>query len=217
MEHGGIELVLDSMRDDAGSVLDPAAKALLKVDPNTLSFVALLIAILSGIVLYFSYWSWEILLPLASVLVIVSGFFDAVDGRVARLAGKTSRRGDFLDHVLDRYADVVMVGAVAVSSWCNPYIGILALLGVLLTSYMGTQAQAVGAGRLYSGLLGRADRVVLMFVVPLVQWAFMFFGSGWIDFGPFSLSVFELMMLWFGIVGNVTAVQRAVEVWKKIK
>jgi len=217
LEHGGIELVLDSMRDDAGSVLDPAAKALLKVDPNTLSFVALLIAILSGIVLYFSYWSWEILLPLASVLVIVSGFFDAVDGRVARLAGKTSRRGDFLDHVLDRYADVVMVGAVAVSSWCNPYIGILALLGVLLTSYMGTQAQAVGAGRLYSGLLGRADRVVLMFVVPLVQWAFMFFGSGWIDFGPFSLSVFELMMLWFGIVGNVTAVQRAVEVWKKIK
>jgi len=205
------------MRDDAGSVLDPAAKALLKVDPNTLSFVALLIAILSGIALYFSYWSWEILLPLASVLVIVSGFFDAVDGRVARLTGKTSRRGDFLDHVLDRYADVVMIGAVAVSSWCNPYIGILALLGVLLTSYMGTQAQAVGAGRLYSGLLGRADRVVLMFVVPLVQWAFMFFGSGWIDFGPFSLSVFELMMLWFGIVGNVTAVQRAVEVWKKIK
>jgi len=205
------------MRDDAGSVLDPAAKALLKVDPDTLSFVALLIAILSGIALYFSYWSWEILLPLASVLVIVSGFFDAVDGRVARLAGKTSRRGDFLDHVLDRYADVVMIGAVAVSSWCNPYIGILALLGVLLTSYMGTQAQAVGAGRLYSGLLGRADRVVLMFVVPLVQWAFMFFGSGWIDFGPFSLSVFELMMLWFGIVGNVTAVQRAVEVWKKIK
>jgi archaetidylinositol phosphate synthase len=205
------------MRDEAGSVLDPAAKTLIKVNPNKLSLIALSIAVISGIVLYFSYWSWEILLPIASVLVIVSGFFDAVDGRVAHLAGKTSRRGDFLDHVLDRYADVVMIGAVAVSSWCNPYIGILALLGVLLTSYMGTQAQAVGAGRLYRGFLGRADRVVLMFVVPLVQWAFMFFSNGWIDFGPFSLSIFELMMLWFGIVGNVTAVQRAIEIWKKIK
>ena len=148
---------------------------------------------------------------------IATSNFDAVDGRVARLSGKISRRGDFLDHVLDRYADVVMIGAVAVSMWCNPYIGILALLGVLLTSYMGTQAQAVGAGRLYRGLLGRADRVVLMSVIPLIQWAVMFFGDGWIDFGPISLSIFELMMLWFGIVGNLTAVQRAVEVWKKIK
>lgn len=205
------------MRDDAGSVLDPAAKALINVNPNTLSLIALVIAVLSGFALYFSFWSWEALLPIASVLVIVSGFFDAVDGRVARLSGKMSRRGDFLDHVLDRYADVVMIGAVAVSMWCDPYIGILALLGVLLTSYMGTQAQAVGAGRLYRGLLGRADRVVLMSVIPLIQWAVMFFGDGWIDFGPISLSIFELMMLWFGIVGNLTAVQRAVEVWKKIK
>lgn len=205
------------MRDEAGSVLDPAAKALINVNPNTLSLIALVIAVLSGFALYFSFWSWEALLPIASVLVILSGFFDAVDGRVARLSGKMSRRGDFLDHVLDRYADVVMIGAVAVSMWCNPYIGILALLGVLLTSYMGTQAQAVGAGRLYRGLLGRADRVVLMSVIPLIQWAVMFFGDGWIDFGPISLSIFELMMLWFGIVGNLTAVQRAVEVWKKIK
>lgn len=205
------------MRDDAGSILDPAAKALINVNPNMLSLIALVIAVLSGFALYFSFWSWETLLPIASVLVIVSGFFDAVDGRVARLSGKMSRRGDFLDHVLDRYADVVMIGAVAVSMWCNPYIGILALLGVLLTSYMGTQAQAVGAGRLYRGLLGRADRVVLMSVIPLIQWAVMFFGDGWIDFGPISLSIFELMMLWFGIVGNLTAVQRAVEVWKKIK
>ena len=205
------------MRGEAGSILDPAAKALVGVNPNTLSFVALLIAVLSAIALYFSYWSWEVLLPVSSIFVIVSGFFDAVDGRVARIAGKTSRRGDFLDHVLDRYADVVMIGAVAVSSWCDPYIGILALLGVLLTSYMGTQAQAVGVGRLYRGLLGRADRVVFMFIAPLAQWVFMFFGNGWIDFGPFSLSIFELMMLWFGIVGNATAVQRAVEVWRKIK
>lgn len=205
------------MRDDAASVLDPAARKFIKIDPNTLSFVALSLAALSGVAIYFSHQSWEILLPLSSFLVILSGFFDALDGRVARLAGKTSRRGDFLDHVLDRYADVLMVGAVAFSAWCNPYVGILALVGVLLTSYMGTQAQAVGAGRLYRGLLGRADRIVLLFVVPLIQWAFMFFGDGWIDLGAFRLSVFEIMMLWFGIAGNITAVQRVFEVWKKIK
>ena len=109
------------------------------------------------------------LLPLASALVITSGFFDALDGKVARLTGRTSKRGDLLDHILDRYSDVVMIGAIAVSAWCNPYIGLLALTGVLLTSYMGTQAQAVGAGRLYSGLLGRADRLVLLCLAPLLE------------------------------------------------
>ncbi len=158
-----------------------------------------------------------LLLPLASVLVLVSGFFDALDGRVARITGKASRSGDFVDHVLDRYADVLMIGAVAVSPWCNPYLGIVALTGVLLTSYMGTQAQAVGAGRLYSGLLGRADRVVLLLLVPIVQWILLLLGGGWIDLGFASLSIFELMMLWFAVVGNLTAVQRAVTVWRRIR
>lgn len=205
------------MREGAGSVLDPIARAMIKTSPDTISFVALGLAALSAITIYLSYWSWEVLLPLASVLILSSGFFDALDGRIARLAGKTSRRGDFIDHVLDRYADVLMVGSVAVSAWCNPYIGIFALIGVLLTSYMGTQAQAVGAGRLYRGLLGRADRIVLMFFVPIVQWVLMMLGSGWIDFGVATLSIFELMMMWFAVVGNVTAVQRAVQIWKKIR
>lgn len=205
------------MREGAGSVLDPIARAMIKTRPDTISFVALGLAALSAIAIYLSYWSWEVLLPLASILVILSGLFDALDGRVARLAGKMSRRGDFLDHVLDRYADVLMVGAVAVSGWCNPYIGIFALIGVLLTSYMGTQAQAVGAGRLYRGLLGRADRIVLMFLVPIVQWILVMLGSGWIDFGVATLSIFELMMVWFAIIGNATAIQRAVQIWKKIR
>ena len=37
-------------------------------------------------------------------------------------------------------------------------IGVFALTGVLMSSYLGTQAQAVGVGRYYGGILGRADR-----------------------------------------------------------
>ncbi len=39
-------------------------------------------------------------------------------------------------------------------------IGVFALTGVLMASYLGTQAQAVGVGRYYGGLLGRSDRSV---------------------------------------------------------
>jgi len=121
--------------------MDPAARALRNVHPNYISFMAIILAAVAGLMLYFSYDHW-VLLPLSAVVVLVSGFLDGLDGKVARLAGLADRRGDFLDHVLDRYADMLMIGGVAVSAWCSPYLGMMALIGVLLTSYMGTQAQA---------------------------------------------------------------------------
>ena len=194
------------------------AKALTRFSPNAISSMSLVIAFLAALATFYSPEHWQILLPLVSILVLLSGLLDALDGKVARLTGKTSKRGDFLDHVLDRYADVLMIGAVAVSAWCNPYLGMAAIIGVLLTSYMGTQAQAVGAGRKYSGLLGRADRIVLSFLIPLVQFAIMSVtGNGWLSFGSIHLSAFELMMLWFAVVGNITAIQRAWGTWQELK
>lgn len=140
-----------------------------------------------------------------------------MDGKVARLAGKAGRRGDFVDHVIDRYADVLMIGAVAFSAWCNPYLGMLALIGVLLTSYMGTQAQAVGAGRHYAGLLGRADRLVLMVLACVLQGVLVLLGTARVDLGALSLTAFEFMMAWFAVVGNLTAVQRAYGTWKFLR
>ena len=155
-------MVLDSKRDSVEFIITPVARAMSRFDPNTISWASFVMAWAAGILLFFSPYSWELLLPLSALAVLLSGFLDAIDGKVARLTGKASKQGDVLDHILDRYSDVVMIGAVAVSAWCNPYIGIMAIIGVLLTSYMGTQSQAIGAGRLYAGLLGRADRVVLL-------------------------------------------------------
>jgi archaetidylinositol phosphate synthase len=196
----------------------PAANALKGVDPNLISVIALVLALVVGILTYYSFEDWQLLLPIISILVLVSGFLDAVDGKVARLAGKAGKRGDFIDHVFDRYADIFMIGGVVVSSWCNIYLGILALLGVLMTSYMGTQAQALGIGRMYAGLLGRADRIVLMFLVPLVQWGYVLItGDKFVDLGWVQFSMFEIMMLWFALVGNLTVVQRGIATWKELK
>ena len=166
-------MVLDGQRARADFALAPVAKRLINVNPNTISWIGLIIALLCGVIFYFSaYEGKEYLLLVGAAAVIVSGYFDALDGKIAKLAGKASRKGDYLDHVFDRYADVFMIGGVAFSAWCNPYLGMLALIGVLLTSYMGTQAQAIGAPRLYAGLLGRADRVVLSTLFPLLQFIF---------------------------------------------
>jgi len=90
----------------------PVAERLRHVDPNAISLVALVLAALVGVTVFFSYEHWEWLLPLTSILVLASGYLDALDGKVARLVGKSSKKGDFVDHVFDRYADIFMIGGV---------------------------------------------------------------------------------------------------------
>ena len=98
--------------------------------------------------------------------------------------------------------------------YCHLSIGTLALLGVLLTSYMGTQAQAVGQGRAYGGILGRADRLVLLFLGGLIQWIVAPSGGVTVGLGAAVFGPLEWFMVLFAILGNVTAVQRALKIWR---
>ena len=208
-------MVLDGQRARVDFALTPVAKKLINVNPNTISWIGLILALLSGVFLYYSFEK-DIFLLIGALVVIVSGYFDALDGKIAKLSGKASKKGDYLDHVFDRYADMFMIGGVAISGWCNPYLGMLALVGVLLTSYMGTQAQAVGAPRLYAGLLGRADRVVLSTLFPIIQFVAGALGYAYLDIAGFSVSWLEIMIIWFAVVGNLTAIQRAIITWRNM-
>lgn len=208
-------MVLDGQRARVDFALTPVAKKLINVNPNTISWIGLILALLSGVFLYYSFEN-DIFLLIGALVVIVSGYFDALDGKIAKLSGKASKKGDYLDHVFDRYADMFMIGGVAISGWCNPYLGMLALVGVLLTSYMGTQAQAVGAPRLYAGLLGRADRVVLSTLFPIIQFVAGTLGYAYLDIAGFSVSWLEIMIIWFAVVGNLTAIQRAIITWRNM-
>ncbi|MFW5984438.1 MAG: CDP-alcohol phosphatidyltransferase family protein, partial [Halobacteria archaeon] len=142
----------------------------------------------------------------ASVLVAVSGLLDGVDGQLARRTGTASAQGDMLDHTLDRYSDLVLVGGIAggTGAWA---VGFFAVTGVFLTSYMGTQAQAVGAGRDYGGLLGRADRMVLIILGGVIQ-----------PFVPLveGRTALEWLLVVFGVVGNLTALQRFRASWNEL-
>jgi len=205
-------MVLDRYRKAADAFLVPVASRMLRVNPNLVSWIAFLAAVGAGISFFIGGGG---LLGLALVLMFVNSYLDALDGKIAKMAGKASARGDFLDHVLDRYADVFMLGGIAFNAmYCRLGIGTLALLGVLLTSYMGTQAQAVGQGRAYGGILGRADRLVLLFLGGLIKLIVapsggVTFGVGILNFGPV-----EWFMVLFAVLSNATAVQRGVKTWR---
>jgi len=221
-------LVLEDYRDEADEYLNPAAKYFIHTAPDTMTWLAFLFACLAAISFilsnpFFDLYLWGkayIFLFLASIFIGLNALFDALDGRIARLRKMASKRGDFLDHVLDRYADVVIIGGIILSTYCDYRIGLFALLGVIFTSYMGTQAQALGLKRDYSGLLGRADRLVLLIIFPFFQMIFVYFKwtflnvtlLGW----NFSLNLMDGLMLWFAIAGNTTAVQRAYNTWEEL-
>lgn len=205
-------MVLDRYRGVADRALVPVATRLRGVNPDAVSWVAFLAAAASGFGFFIGGPSF---LGIALVLLLANAYLDALDGRIAKLTGTASVRGDFLDHVLDRYADVFLLGGIAFNAAYGPLgLGTLALLGVLLTSYMGTQAQAVGQGRRYAGLLGRADRLVLLFFAGLVQLLVAPSGGTVWGYGPVLLGPLGWAMLVFAVLGHATAVQRAVGVWR---
>lgn len=203
-------MVLDTQRENVDPILTKVAISMMKINPNALTWLSLFFAFVAGLLFYFSNPEDELVfwyLYGAVLFVFLNGFFDAIDGKVAKLANKSSKRGDFLDHAIDRYADVFIVGGLALSPWlsAHPYVGFLAIVGMLLTSYMGTQAQAIGYKREYSGLLGRADRLVLLMLTPIIQILLIYItGSGLI----LKLYLLEWILLYFAVVGNITAVQR---------
>ena len=202
-------MVLDNHRRNMDPILNSIARILIKVNPNSLSWLSLLFAFIAGLFFYFSSPEKELLnffLYGAVLFVFLNGLFDAIDGKVAKLSNRTSKRGDFLDHAIDRFADVFIVGGLALSPWCRyPSIGLLAVVGMLLTSYMGTQAQAVGCKRNYSGLLGRADRLVLLMFGPIIQHILLYYSNFNL---PFDFFLLEWVLIYFAIVGIITAVQR---------
>ncbi len=208
-------MVLNNQRENINPLLSRFAKIFLGVNPNTLTWISLFFAFIAGLFFYLSSPEKEpsnFYLYGASLFVFLNGFFDAIDGKVAKLTNKTSLKGDFLDHAIDRYADVLILGGLAISSWVRyPIIGLLAIVGMLLTSYMGTQSQAVGCKRNYSGLLGRADRLVLLMIIPLVQHILVIYNIETIYITEIlNFNMLEWMLIYFAVVGNLTAVQRFV-------
>jgi archaetidylinositol phosphate synthase len=221
-------MTLDALRPLADRVLEPAASVAARVGitSNAVSVFAFVLALAAAGVfgLAGGATGWiaavgieaaagsllgnRLLYLVGALLVLANGWFDLLDGALARELGTASDSGDLLDHVLDRYADVAIVGGLAAGIGAVG-LGFLAVTGVLLTSYLGTQAQALGAGRAYGGLVGRADRLALVAV-----------GTGVAAFTARTvggLSIVGWILVALAVAGHLTAIQRSVLVYRALE
>jgi len=193
--------------------------AAIGLSPDSVSILSLFCAVFAGFLFYLSgtkgihHSAFSLILLLAGVFVCVNGFLDALDGILAREMGNASKRGDFLDHVIDRYADMFIICGIIFGGYVSCEIGIIAVIGILFSSYMGTQAQAVGLKRMYGGLLGRADRLIIVIVAVLLTMAYPYPLPA---AGLFSYSFLGWAMFIFAVLGNATALQRFFYAWRKL-
>jgi archaetidylinositol phosphate synthase len=163
--------------------------------PNHVSILGIIFAVLSAL----TYWQWKFnsfFLILAPLLMLVSGFFDALDGAMARLYGETTKFGGFFDSLLDRYADAVILCGIILGGLTEVYWGLAALLGSLLVSYSRARAEAAGVKMESVGLAERAERLILLALASFL--AFI-----WVDALNWGILV-------LAILTNLTVVQRAI-------
>ena len=208
-------VVADDYRDFGTKILTPLAKRI-PIGPMGISFLSLLTAIGAGFSFFMAdlenisigiHRRGALWLLIGALMVFLTAVLDALDGMVARIREISSRRGDLIDHTLDRVADIIIVGGIALGPLVEITVGFAAIIGILMLSYMGTQAQAVGAGREYAGLLGRADRLVVLVMVPIIQ----YFSEGYQDWNYMTLMCYV-----FAIVCTLSAFYRFNKIWTEL-
>lgn len=197
---------LESLRSGVYRILDPLTAWLAdrRVHPNLLTTFGFLVTMAAALAFH------QHAVQTAGFLVLLGGFFDILDGRVARLTDLGSKFGAFYDSTLDRVSEIAVYFGIL--SLYNDYrlelgdVGMiylimLAMAGSLMVSYTRARAEALGLD-CRVGLMPRAERVVLIGAASL------FFGLAW------NGLVLKGVIVVLAVLTNITAFQRILWVYR---
>jgi CDP-diacylglycerol---glycerol-3-phosphate 3-phosphatidyltransferase len=145
--------------------------ARLNPNPNLLSVIGLCINIFAALLYGYGQFFY------AGLVMIFANIFDILDGRVARLTGRVTKFGAFLDSSLDRLSDmVVFLGIIIFYSRDTQYHSTLyaaltgaALIGSVMISYTSARAESL-IPKCDVGFLRRPERVVILILGSLTVW-----------------------------------------------
>lgn len=170
----------------------------LNISPNVLSVFGLLAGLGAGLFFAFNHPVW------AAILIIISGVFDILDGKVAAKANKKSLYGAIFDSTLDRYSEFFIYFGLAIyfrNRW-PLWILFFTFLGSTMVSY--TRARAEGLGiECKIGFMQRAERMTLLVLGALIGSIFKIFDTAMI-----------VVLIAIALVSNITAFERTLHVRK---
>jgi CDP-diacylglycerol---glycerol-3-phosphate 3-phosphatidyltransferase len=146
--------------------------ALSRINPNVLTLMGLVVntyaAFLFG---YANSDNQRRLFFYAGLVIIGSGFFDLVDGRVARASNQVTRFGGFFDSIVDRYSDAsLFFGLLVFYARGNRFFYVvltaLAMISAIMVSYARARAESL-IGTCRVGFMERPERLVLLIIGAL--------------------------------------------------
>jgi archaetidylinositol phosphate synthase len=164
--------VLDRLRSRLESYLGSVGRWFSRVmgSPTGWTMVGLVSFFLAAYSYAMSGWEGEVI---GGVLVLLAGWFDIVDGAVARVTGRTSKSGAFLDSTLDRVAEVALFSGILWGGYAPPVAVLVALAASLLVSYARAKGDALGVSLSGVGIGERSERLLIVAVssiLGLVYW-----------------------------------------------
>ncbi len=168
--------------------------SLLGVNPNLLTFVGFLITLLAA------YFLAEGRFFDAGIVIIFSGVFDMLDGRLARITNKVTKFGAFFDSVLDRYSDMalflgLLIHYARIEEMTYLVLAGVVMMGAVMTSYTRARAESL-IPLCKVGFMERPERLVLIIIGALFN-----------KMAP---------VLWvMAIMSNLTVVHRIVYTWRQ--
>ncbi len=160
------------------------------VSANAVTLLSLIAGGAAGAVLALGRPLWGM------VLIFLMMLLDALDGAVARAQGEPAAFGQVLDHTLDRFAEILVLGGILLGGLCAPIYAYAAMTGMLMASYARAKAESVGLGPCTVGLAGRLEKMLLLGLGLLVE-----------TFVP-DRQLLNWFLLVIALLSYVTAVQR---------
>jgi CDP-diacylglycerol--glycerol-3-phosphate 3-phosphatidyltransferase len=157
-----------------GVLLDQIVRllALARINPNVLTFLGLVVNI--GAAFLFGYANVDSqarMFRYAGLVIIGSGFFDLVDGRVARASNRVSRFGAFFDSVVDRYSDATQFLGLLVfyargDRFLYVVLAAVVMISTIMVSYTRARAESL-IDTCKVGFMERPERLVLVIIGAL--------------------------------------------------
>lgn len=180
------------------------ASPFLSVPPNALTLVNLFFAMLFFMLMQSHMFVWALLALLGTV-------FDVIDGYVARITGKQSAFGAFLDSSIDRLSDFFIIASFGYAGLVSWKIIVPAMATSFLVSYVRARAELASGGKktFGEGMVQRSERLVLI-AIALVLFLLL------PDFQMQDFSLLALVFLILTIVNIYTIFQRFISSYQKL-
>lgn len=144
-------------------LLTPISQVCIKnrVSPDALNIAGIAFSAAAAALLFYAPCT-KMLYGIVPLMLFFRIASNALDGMVARSTGVSNKWGAYMNELADRISDIVIFTAVVLSGHGTVLAGTLAFAATVLVSFTGTLTLAAGGSRVYSGIMGKPDRMFLL-------------------------------------------------------